>query len=50
MTADEKDATIADLQAFILKLAEHLAICSEELARCAEKKQPGSGQDAKVRI
>ncbi len=36
MTTDDKDAEIARLQAFVLQLAEHLAICSEELSRCAE--------------
>ncbi len=37
MSTDDKDAEIARLQAFIIALAEHLAICSEELSRCAEK-------------
>ncbi len=38
MTTDDKDAEIAALRLFILQLAEHLAIASEELARCAEKR------------
>jgi hypothetical protein len=36
---DDKDAEIERLKAFILAIAEHLAICSEELTRYAEKKE-----------